>query len=411
MDNATGNSLTSGRDRDAADVDSPMNDSDSENEVFEDVMPQGANDFANLHDVSIDVTVGSPRVQPVTNADDLPTPPESSLAPSIQSAPSVHKAAPLPRPRKHPLPSGGQKEVSLIFYLDRALENVGKRATNRHVKDLLPGEVAGYRSFAEVAKDLDPLIDVVWVSSTPTLQLPYFISITVRAISCIPMFPPLPRTTLSFLSKLDTALAALLSGSDPDTHEPLPGFKNNRGISTTDKVRVKGIVERARSTTTKHLVGEEGEDAPKINRKADNGTDKEDGFVKFEGFENSDDSDDEEEAYKKDSWDVAHVFEKTVVELGDLLGGDPIGIVTDEEQDMRKQLEEDAAAMRERAAFEAEDQGVMEFENEEEAMAEQRQYVEDSRKEFEDEVQWTGQPHNFAAHNVPGKSSLYETPR
>ncbi|KAF2450792.1 hypothetical protein P171DRAFT_343393, partial [Karstenula rhodostoma CBS 690.94] len=237
--------------------------------------------------------------------------------------------APLPRPRKHPLPSGGQKEASLIFYLDRALDNVGKRAANRHVKELLPGEVAGYKSFAEVAKDLDTLVDVVWVTSTPTLQLPYLISITVAAINCVPMLPPLPRTTLNFLSKLDLTFAALLSGLDPDTNEPLPGFKSNRGISTTDKVRVKGIVERARSTVTKHLVGEEGEDAPQINRKADHTSNDEDGFVKFEGFENSDDSDDEE-AYKKDEREVAHVFEKTVMELGDLLGGDPIGIVTDE---------------------------------------------------------------------------------
>ncbi|KAK7186927.1 hypothetical protein DPSP01_011624 [Paraphaeosphaeria sporulosa] len=405
MDNAAGNSFPTDRDRDTADVDTPMDGSESDNEIFEDVMPQRteANEIpANVHDVSInvDLDMDSPHVQNFSHTDDLPTPPESSFAPSVQTAPSVHKAAPLPRPRKHPLLSGGQKEMSLIFYLDRALEHVGKRATNRHVKELLPGEVAGYKSFAEVAKDLDPLIDVVWVSSTPTLQLPYLISITVAAINCIPMFPPLPRTTLNFLSKLDTALAALLSGSDPDTNEPLPGFKDNRGISTTDKVRVKGIVERARSTATKHLVGQEGEDAPEVNRKADHAGNNEDGFVKFEGFENSDDSDDEEEAYKRDSRDVAHVFEKTVVELGDMLGGDPIGIVTDEEQDMRRQLEEDAAAMKERAAFEAEDQGVMEFENEEEAMAEQRQYVEDSRKEFEDEVQWSGEPHNFAAHNV-----------
>lgn len=402
MNNAAGNPFTTDRDCDTVDG-TPMNDAESDDEVFEDVLPQRtvANEIpANVHDVSVDVDMDSSGAQNFGYTDDILTPPESSFAPSVQTAPSVHRAAPLPRPRKHPLPSGGQKEASLIFYLDRALENVGKRATNRHVKELLPGEVAGYKSFAEVANDLDPLIDVVWVSSTPTLQLPYLISITVAAINCIPMFPPLPRTTLTFLSKLDTTLAALLSGSDPDTNEPLPGFNSTRGISTTDKVRVKGIVERARSTVTKHLVGEEGEEAPEVNRKADRASNNEDGFVKFEGFENSDDSDDEEEAHKKDERDVAYVFEKTVMELGDLLGGAPIGIVTDEEQDMHRQLEEDAAAMQERAAFEAEDQGVMEFENEAEAMDEQRQYVEDARKEFEDEAQWSGEGHGFAAHNV-----------
>jgi hypothetical protein len=402
MNNVAGNALNTDRNGDINDIDTPMSDTESDDEIFEDVMPQrteASETAANVHDVSIDVNMGSPQAQSFSYTDDLLTPPESSFAPSVQTAPSVHKAAPLPRPRKHPLPSGGQKETSLIFYLDRALDNVGKKATNRHVKELLPGEVAGYKSFADVVKDLDTLVDVVWVSSTPTLQLPYLISITVAAINSVPMFPPLPRTTLNFFSKLDTTFAALLRGTDPDTGEPLPGFKNNRGISTTDKVRVKGVVERARSTVTKHLVGEEGEDAPKVNRKADN-VDNEDGLIKFEGFDNSDDSDDEEEAYKRDERDVAHVFEKTVMELGDLLGGAPIGIVTDEEQDIRRQLEEDAAAMKERAAFEAEGQGVLEFENEEEAMAEQRQYVEDARKEFEDEARWSGERHGYEAHNL-----------
>jgi hypothetical protein len=402
MNNAVGDPLNTDRNGNIADVDIPMSDPESDDEIFEDVMPPrtGANGIpANVHDVSIDVDMGSPQAQNLSYTDDLLTPPESSFAPSIQTAPSVHTAAPLPQPRKHPLPSGGQKETSLIFYLDRALDNVGKRATNRHVQELLPGEVAGYKSFADVVKDLDPLVDVVWVSSTPTLQLPYLISITVAAINCVPMFPPLPRTTLNFFSKLDTAFAALLNGTDPDTSEPLPGFKKRRGISTTDKVRVKGVVERARSTVTKHLVGDEGEDAPEVNRKADN-VDNEDGFVKFEGFENSDDSDVEEEASRRDERDVAHVFEQTVMELGELLGGAPIGIVTDEEQDMRRQLEEDAAAMKERAAFEVENQGVMEFENEEEVMLEQRRYVEDAQKEFEDEAQWSAERHGFEAHNV-----------
>lgn len=404
MQSTAAESHNAGRTDDIADVDTPMSDSDGDSEVFEDVMPQqnATNDVpANVHDVSVDVPMDSPQAQSFGYTDELPTPPESSFAPSVQTAPSVHKAAPLPRPRKHPLPSGGQKEASLIFYLDRALENVGKRATNRHVKELLPGELEGYKSFAQVVKDLDPLVDVVWVSSTPTLQLPYLISITVAAINCVPMFPPLPRTTLNFLSKLDTAFATLLSGTDPDNGEPLPGFKNSRGISTTDKVRVKGVVERARGTVTKHLVGEEREDAPEINRKADKASNQDDGFVKFEGFEdNSDDSDDEVEAHRRDEKDVAHVFEKTIMELGDLLGGAPIGLVTDEEQDMRKQFEEDAAAMRERAQFEAEDQGVMEFENEEDARDEQRRYMEDGRREFEDEAKWSGEGHEFRPHGA-----------
>ena len=66
--------------------------------------------------------------------------------------------------------------------------------------------------------------------------------------------------------------------------------------------------------------------------------------------------------------------------------------------ELRRQFEEDAEAMRERAAFAAEDQGVMEFDDEEEAMAEQRRYMQDAKKEFEDEVKDSGMPHDYEAH-------------
>ena len=377
-------------------TDTPMVDSESDDEVFEDVLPEASatNDAPlDVHDISVDMDMIGSEAENFRQIDIPPTPPESSFAPS------VHYTTPLPQPRKHPLPSGGQKEASLIFYLDRALDNVGKRTTNRHVKELLPGELPGYKSFAEVVKDLDPLVDIVWVSGTPTLQLPYLIGILVSTVNCLPMFPPLPRTTLDFLAKLDTAFANLLNGHDSETGELLSGFSDNRGISTTDKVRVKGVVERARSTVTRHLVGEEGEDAPEINRKADKPDKEDEGFVKFEGFENDDDSDDESAAHKRDEQGVAHVFEKTIMELGELLGGDTIGIVTDEEQDMRRQFEEEAAAMRERAGLQ-DQQGVKQWSSEKEAMEEQRQYMEDGRKEFDDEAKRSGEGHGFGAHGA-----------
>lgn len=56
------------------------------------------------------------------------------------------------------------------------------------------------------------------------------------------------------------------------------------------------------------------------------------GLVRFEGFENDDDEEmgvveEEEEDVERAA---ARVFEKTLAELGDVLGGEPIGIITDE---------------------------------------------------------------------------------
>jgi hypothetical protein len=50
--------------------------------------------------------------------------------------------------------------------------------------------------------------------------------------------------------------------------------------------------------------------------------------VKFEGFDDNDDDDNEDEEWEERS--IARVYEKTIGELGDVLGGPPIGIITDD---------------------------------------------------------------------------------
>lgn len=92
------------------------------------------------------------------------TPPASSATPS-------QHASPLPQPRRHALKPGGSKESDLIRYLDHGVNNVQKRVdnrlTHRKVKPA-PGEEEGYGAFWEVAKQLDGLADVVWVSGSRT---------------------------------------------------------------------------------------------------------------------------------------------------------------------------------------------------------------------------------------------------
>lgn len=93
-------------------------------------------------------------------ADNIPTPPASSATQS-------QHASPLPQARRHPLNPGGPKESELIRYLDHGVGQIQKRIANRHHKrGTLLGEAAGYRAFFEAAKDLDGLVDVVWVSGS-----------------------------------------------------------------------------------------------------------------------------------------------------------------------------------------------------------------------------------------------------
>lgn len=146
------------------------------------------------------------------------------------------------------------------------------------------------------------------------------------------------QSTFRLISKLDYAFASLLTGHDSSTGESLPGFEAGRLIATTDKVRLKGIVERTRLTVVRVLSGEsvvgddegasEGEAMdtdmdgdPKADARADPDT------VVFEGFENNEDKDDDEDWEERN---IGSIYEKTIGELGDVLGGPPIGIITDD---------------------------------------------------------------------------------
>jgi hypothetical protein len=97
-----------------------------------------------------------------TTSPAFPTPPASSVAPS-------QHASALPQPRRHPLKPGGPRESDLIRYLDHGVNSIQKRVDNRvtHRKTLpVMGEKEGYGAFADLAKDLDALVDVVWVSGS-----------------------------------------------------------------------------------------------------------------------------------------------------------------------------------------------------------------------------------------------------
>ena len=67
------------------------------------------------------------------------------------------------------------KESELIRYLDHGVNNIQKRVDNRVTNrktQTVAGEAGGYGTFLEVAKDLDGLVDVVWVSGSREQPVP-----------------------------------------------------------------------------------------------------------------------------------------------------------------------------------------------------------------------------------------------
>ena len=93
----------------------------------------------------------------------LPSPP-----PSISSA-----AGPaLPHTRSRALPPGSSKERAFVDFIESRLLDISGRVESRIPTDvyelnLSPGDPSqGYQSFNGVGKDLEGIIDALWVSAT-----------------------------------------------------------------------------------------------------------------------------------------------------------------------------------------------------------------------------------------------------
>lgn len=98
----------------------------------------------------------------------LPSPPIFTV-----SSPSTNTL--LPHPRSNPLKPGSAKETNFIDYVDQKLLGISRRYEKRFNANLEDErssdlEGRGYEDFGEVAKDLEVLADVIWISGTRWFQ-------------------------------------------------------------------------------------------------------------------------------------------------------------------------------------------------------------------------------------------------
>lgn len=148
-----------------------------------------------------------------------------------------------------------------------------------------------------------------------SLQTPYLLTVALTTCTCLNPFPFSPRPTFRLLHKLDMAFYSLLQGVDAESGEILPGFGGGRGkLSTTEKVRMRGLVERTRVAVVE-VAGKGGSvtDTESLARS---------NFATGADFTTDDEVDDAMEGMQLDGnhgrWEmeIARVYEKTIVELG-----------------------------------------------------------------------------------------------
>ncbi|KAK0615294.1 hypothetical protein B0T17DRAFT_465986, partial [Bombardia bombarda] len=253
----------------------------------------------------------------------LPSPAPSSTSTRASSIPG------LPRPRGHPLRPGSAKEDMVRNYVSDRMLHISRRFIKKRDGKYegleMSDDVVGYKSISELCKDAEGVINIIWKSGTPGLQIPLLLNIAGEFDGWVNAFPPSPSATFSLLRKLDHCFASLLSGQDIETKETLPGFENGlrKGMSRTDMVRCKSIVEQTRVTIVEVMTKEpEQEEDMEDDMDADepltaDETEPESGPEGLaDRSRNNWGEDDDDDFYM----DVARVYEHTLVKLGETLG-------------------------------------------------------------------------------------------
>ncbi|CAD6500970.1 BgTH12-06671 [Blumeria graminis f. sp. triticale] len=185
--------------------------------------------------------------------DDMPQISSETTGSSLQTI-----SASLPHPRRRSLRPGSTKEDTTRRFLEGKLLHISRRYVKKFqpAEDSNSSDVKGYVSMNEIAKDFAELIDIVWLSGTPSLQIPYLLNIAGAINTYLPAFQPAPVSTITLFSKLDHAFTSLLKGKDTVTGEILPGFSSGKkdGLSKTDKVRLKSLVDDTRLLTVNLII-------------------------------------------------------------------------------------------------------------------------------------------------------------
>ncbi|KAI0973902.1 hypothetical protein F4678DRAFT_390696 [Xylaria arbuscula] len=192
----------------------------------------------------------------------LPSPTPSALPSPTPSAASSRAAALLPHPRSKPLVPGSRKEDYARDYVSQRLLHISRRYVKKFGIPDPADEVTGYESMEEVCRDLEEVVDVLWFSGTPSLQVPYLLNVALAFNTYLPSFPPAPRPTFALLRKIDHCFTSLLVSYDVKTKEPLPGFSSTvdgstkMRVSRTDMVRLKSLADEARMIVAMVMSGE-----------------------------------------------------------------------------------------------------------------------------------------------------------
>ncbi|OAL40564.1 hypothetical protein AYO20_00300 [Fonsecaea nubica] len=239
----------------------------------------------------------------------FPTPPTSAASPAPSTASLGNRTSSLPTPRSHRLQPGSQKEIALINYLDDRILKITRRYAKKFSHEGLErDDTPGYTTYDEFVADVDPLVDVVWISGTPTIQIPYLLSLAGLACNYLEAFP-FSTSVFSLTSKIDQGFATLLQPPENNTFSATIPYQ----VSMTEKVRIKSLIEETRVAAVNAASGS-GHDA-RIHDLSETETEDDDKDAE---------EDDEQQQNMSISLGLSRIYKRTLEILGDSLVADVV---------------------------------------------------------------------------------------
>ncbi|EGX90333.1 hypothetical protein CCM_06751 [Cordyceps militaris CM01] len=259
-------------------------------------------------------------------------PPAAGLLSPTPSTASSPAAASLPAPRRTPLRPGGSREDQVRRDLEEALLSISRRYVKKFSGPDPAGPIVGFTTFSEVAAALSQVVDTLWRSGTRTSKLLLslynnrsrhekdFLKADGSSHSANTISSENMRRLYALLGKLDHCFASLLCGKDIVTQETLPGFENGLrgGMTMTDMVRCRSLVEQTRVLIVEIMSSDESDDDDDEDYDAGYGEDDDDDDD--DDMNDLDADDDEDGPLASVHLDAARVFENTIIQLNNRLG-------------------------------------------------------------------------------------------
>ena len=92
--------------------------------------------------------------------------PPGGLPSPTPSSTTARPSSGLPHPRGRSLQPGSSKEDMVRRYVEDRLLYISRRYVKKFGDPEVGSDVVGYKSFSEVCRDLDVVINVLWLSGT-----------------------------------------------------------------------------------------------------------------------------------------------------------------------------------------------------------------------------------------------------